>query len=133
MSTDALENLVKIGKLKAEPPRADELAGLRKSGLDRLQDAQNEQLAYASRFDLAYNAAHALALCALRRKGYRSENRYIVFQVLPHTTGLSTWRVLDKAHHQRNLAEYEGYLEVDEQLLEDLIVATQQLAALTSD
>lgn len=33
----------------------------------------------------AYNAAHAAALTALRSHGYRSENRYMVFQRLTHT------------------------------------------------
>jgi hypothetical protein len=40
-----------------------------------------------------------------------------------------TWRVLAKAHERRNLAEYEGYLERDEQLLADVISATRALAA----
>ena len=79
-----------------------------------------------SRFDLAYNAAHALALAALRWHGYRSDNnRYVVFQVLPHTLKLKTgvWRILDKCHHMRNVAEYEGHLDVDDQLLNELIHA----------
>jgi hypothetical protein len=43
------------------------------------------------RFDLAYNAAHALALAALRWNGYRLNNsRYIVFQALPHTLELDS-------------------------------------------
>ncbi len=81
--------------------------------MSRLADAQNAKLAYDSRFGLVYNAAHALALYALRRMGYRAEHRYLVFQVLPETTGLAAghWRVLAKAHEKRNLAEYEGYLE----------------------
>ncbi|MCS3359760.1 hypothetical protein [Xanthomonas translucens] len=58
-------------------------------------------------------------------KGYRANNRYIVFQVLPHTLGLGpeVWRVLDKCHHQLNVAEYEGELYVSERLVLDLIVA----------
>ncbi len=87
-------------------------------------------LALESRFDLAYNAAHALCLAALRRKGYRASNRYIVFQVLPHTLGLGpeVWRVLDKCHNTRNLGEYEGLLDVDARLVADLITATQAVA-----
>jgi hypothetical protein len=83
-----------------------------------------------SRFDLAYNAAHALSLAALRRKGYRAGNRYIVFQVLPQTLGLGpeVWRVLDKCHNTRNLGEYEGLLDVDERLVQDLVTATQAVA-----
>lgn len=59
---------------------------------------------------------------------YRPDNsRYIVFQVLPHTLNLDSavWRVLDKCHYMRNVAEYEGYLEIDDQLLKDLIDAAQ--------
>jgi hypothetical protein len=100
------------------------------SGFARLLDARNAALALESRFDLAYNAAHALCLAALRRVGYRPANRYIVFQVLPHTLGLGSevWRVLDKCHNTRNLGEYEGLMEVDDRLLSDLINATQQVA-----
>ncbi len=126
-----LENLSGPGKpLKAEATDANEFAGLLRSGLARLKDAGNTTLALESRFDLAYNAAHSLSLAALRRLGYRAGNRYIVFQVLPHTLGLGpeVWRVLDKCHNTRNLGEYEGLLEVDERLVKDLITATQVVA-----
>ena len=96
----------------------------------RLHDAQNTTLALESRFDLAYNAAHAMCLAALRRMGYRASNRYIVFQVLPHTLGLGpeVWRVLDKCHNTRNLGEYEGMLDVDERLVKDLVAATEAVS-----
>lgn len=128
---DALENLAGPGKpLKREPEDAQETAGLVRSALARLNDAQNEALSLESRFDLAYNAAHALCLAALRKKGYRSSNRYIVFQVLPHTLSLGpeVWRVLDKCHNTRNLGEYEGMLDVDDRLVADLITATLAVA-----
>ena len=127
----ALDNLSGLGKpLKAEAPDATEIAGLLRTGVARLNDARNAALALESRFDLAYNAAHALCLAGLRRSGYRSGNRYIVFQVLPHTLGLGpeVWRVLDKCHNARNLGEYEGLLDVDERLVKDLITATQAVA-----
>ena len=94
-----------------------------RSGRVRLKDAQNTALSLESRFDLAYNAAHALSLAALRWHGYRSENRYQVFQCLTHTLQLppTQWRVLDQAHRKRNLAEYEGDLDVDEALVEALL------------
>ena len=65
-----------------------------------------------SRFDLAYNAAHALCLAALRHSAYRAANRYIVFQVRPHTLGLGpeVWRVLAHSHGLHNRAEYEAIL-----------------------
>jgi len=131
MTSPELENLARIGKLKRELPAAHELSGLLASGERRLEDARRTDLAFDSRFDLGYNAAHSLALYALRRMGYRSDNRYLVFQVLPHTLGLSAaqWRVLAKAHEQRNLAEYEGHLEHDEHLLVDMLVAAESLLA----
>ena len=86
--------------LKVEPPDAKEFAGLKRSGHARLNDALNTGLSLEGRFDLAYNAAHALCLAALRRRGFRPANRYIVFQVLPHTLGLGpeVWRVMSKCH-----------------------------------
>lgn len=134
MSIQALDNLVKIGKLKAEPGTRAEFDGLVDSARKRLADARNESLAEESRFDLAYNAAHALALAALRQKGYRSENRYIVFQALVHTVGMDapTSRVLSKAHNERNLAEYEGRSEIDEQLLKELIQSATKLEAVVA-
>lgn len=127
MTSSPLDNLVRIGKLKAEPPAQAEFDGLVRSGLVRLRDAENATLSLESRFDLAYNAAHALSLAALRWHGYRSENRYLVFQSLTHTLVLDAaqWRVLDQAHNKRNLAEYEG--DVDDALVEALIRAAQRL------
>ena len=87
--TSPFENLSGPGKpLRAEPPDAREFAGLKRSGHARLKDAQNTALSLEGRFDLAYNAAHALCLAALRWHGYRSGNRYIVFHLLPYTLEL---------------------------------------------
>jgi hypothetical protein len=131
MTSAELENLARIGKLRREPASQDEIDGLLRSGDARLNDAANLSLSLDSRFDLAYNAAHALALAALRRLGYRSLSRFLVFQTLPHTLGLpaATWRVLAKGHDVRNLAEYEGGLEVDERLVTDLIEAAKEVQA----
>lgn len=61
-----------------------------------------------------HNASHALSLAALRKLGYRSENRYTVFQCLPHTLQLpaADWRVLAACYRRRNVAEYEGNSEI---------------------
>lgn len=90
MTSPELERLANLGHLKREPPARAELEGLIRSGSLRLTDARNEDLSPESRFVLAYNAAHALALAALRAKGYRSDKRYFVFQALPHTLGTPT-------------------------------------------
>lgn len=129
--TSPLENLAGPGKpLAAEPADEAEIAGLLRSGHARLKDANNDSLSLDSRFDLAYNAAHALCLAALRRHGFRPRHRFIVFQSLPHTLGLGpeVWRVLAKAHELRNLAEYEGHAEVGERLVKDVIAACEAVA-----
>jgi hypothetical protein len=125
----ALANLAKIGKLKQEPPDARERAGLLRSATVRLQDAKQATLSLESRFDLAYNAAHSAALAALRAQGYRSENRYLVFQCLEHTLGFKPqqWLLLDQAHKKRNLAEYEGDLDVTAGFVNELVALVTTL------
>ena len=117
--------------MRKEAPDAKEVAGLEQSGLRRLADAEKQANSVESRFDLAYNAAHALCLAALRRAGYRATNRYIVFQVLPHTLGLGpeVRRVLARCHDLRNRGEYAGDLYVDERLLTAPIDACKTVAA----
>jgi hypothetical protein len=135
MNDSQLDNLVRIGQLKVEPPAEGELDGLLVSGVRRLADAERTELSLESRFDLAYNAAHALALAALRFRGYRSESRYLVFQCLQHTIDLPNeqWRVLDDAHRRRNLSEYEGATNVDEQLVAALLRVAREVAKRVDD
>lgn len=74
-SPSPLDRLAGPGNVLAkEPPDAKEFAGLVRSGLARLKDAQNEANSLDSRFDLAYSAAHALCLAALGTtdSGHRS-------------------------------------------------------------
>jgi hypothetical protein len=54
----------------------------------------------------------------------------LVFQCLEHTVGLPNeqWRVLDQAHRKRNLAEYEGHVDVDGALLEALLRVSRELS-----
>ena len=123
------------GPLTTEPVDKDEFIGLRTSGIVRLQDATNISMSLESQFDLAYNAAHAICLAALRWHGYRAKHRYIVFQVLPHTLGVGpeVWRILAKAHDTRNLGEYEGHQNLDERLVTDLITAVHSIAEKVND
>ena len=124
-----MNNLVKLGQLKNEAETTEEISGLFDSGRKRLTDAKNAGLSLESRFDLAYNAAHALSLAALRMAGYQSENRYLVFQCLQHTLEFPNekWRVLDQAHRKRNIADYEGMLDIEENLVEALIRVTEEV------
>lgn len=129
MPFERLDNLVKIGQLKAESPARAEFDGLVRSAVSRIKDAENESLSIESRFDLAYNAAHAFALAALRYHGYRSENRFMVFQALQDTVNLpaAQWRVLDQAHKKRNLTEYEGNVDVDAKLVGAVIRVAREV------
>lgn len=135
MGHPQLDNLARIGKLKTEPAAESELRGLVRSGTRRLDDAARTDLSLDSRFDLAYNAAHALALAALRFHGYRSDSRYLVFQCLQHTLDLPAeqWRVLDQAHRKRNIAEYEGEMDIDEQLIAALLRVAREVAKRVTD
>ena len=118
MSLPPLDNLVRIGELKTEPPAQAEFDGLVRSGQVRLADAAHSGLSLESRFDLAYNAAHSLSLAAMRRHGHRSDHRCRVLQCCLHTRGpdVTQWRVLEQAHRKRHLAGYERDLDVDEAL-----------------
>ncbi len=124
-----LEALVTSGSLKRESGDQQEFDGLARSGGVRLDDAGIAALSLESRFDLAYHAAHALALAALRWHGYRCDNRYLVFQCLPHTlgVGVEVWRVLSHCHNLRNRGEYEGVLDINPALVEELIRAGETI------
>ena len=108
-----LDNLFQIKQLKKEAVDKREFNGLVKSAIDRLNDATNKSLSYSSRFDLAYSAAHGLALAALRATGYRLDKSYLVFLCLAYTTELNkvTISLLSKCHEKCNLAEYEGSMK----------------------
>src|SRR3954451_20651143 len=130
-SPSPLDRLAGPGNVLAtEAPDAREFDGLVRSGLARLHDAENDANSLESRFDLAYGAAHALCLVALRHHGFRPSKRYIVFQVLPDTLALGpeVWRVLSKCHDMRNRTEYEGALDVDDRLVSDLVAACRKVA-----
>lgn len=129
MPSPELESLVTIGRLKREPPIREEYDGLLQNAAVRLEDARKDDLHTETRFDLAYAAAHSLAVAALRRLGYRSENRQVVFRALAHTLGIPApiWRLLAKCHDLRNQRDYEGLEAVEERLVEDLFAAAEGL------
>ena len=131
--TSPLERLAgPKGPLVAEPPDAREFAALCHSAEDNLSEARRPDIKLGARFLLAYAAAHGYCLAALRHKGFRAHHRYIVFQALPHTLGVGPeiWNVLSKAHDRRNLAEYEGHIEASEALVQGILKACENVAAL---
>jgi len=80
LSLPELDNLVRIGQLKAEPRNAQEVARMLAMAQTRLSDAKLNNLSLEGRFTSAYNSAH----------------------------------------QKRNLAEYEGYLEVEESTVAEM-------------
>lgn len=123
MTSPELDDLVKINKLKAEPGDQKEFDGWVRSAAMRLKDAQHDAVSIEGRFDPAYNAAHSLALAALRWQGYRSDSRYLVFQCLPHTLQLDkkSMQLLNRYHVARNRIEYHGQFDISESMLAELI------------
>ncbi len=129
MTLKELDNLVKIKTLKTEPPDQDEFDKMIKSAKRCLNDAEVDGLSDEGKFSSTYTAAHLLSLAAMRWHGYRSNNRFQVFQCLIHTIGIdeAKCRMLNKCHNLRNVAEYEGHLEITPQILEELISITKGL------
>ncbi len=129
MGSDALVNLARIGQLKIQIFDIAEFQRMLMQARTRCADAQLPHVSVDGRFASIYGAAHAAALAALRWHGYRSENRFTVFQCLTHTLGWPAhrWRVLDAAHQKRNLAEYEGFLDIEESMVNEMIQLVQDL------
>ena len=128
-----LKNLERIGSLVAEATSHSEIQRLLSLADASLSGAQTKSLAVEPRFQLAYGAAHHLALAGLRANNYRTASReghrMLVFQVLPHSVGLdpATARTLDRAHRKRNELEYTGAVDVPESETNDLIAAVRML------
>lgn len=138
MSSSAknLENLVRAKLLKPEPTSKQEIVRLLASAEEQLRDSRTASLSAASRFALAYNASHALALAALRAEGYRPStalgHRKVVFHVLETTAGAEPklWRALDRYHDRRNAAEYEGAPSATDAEAEDIVKLAGELQRL---
>ena len=134
--TSKLANLARAGQLAAEPTSAEEIGRLLKGAEGQLRDSRTASLGAPSRFILAYGAAHALALAALRAAGYRpvasKGHRKIIFQLLESTAGASTelWLALDRYHDRRNAAEYEAAPPASEAEAKDLVELTAKLLKL---
>jgi hypothetical protein len=111
----SLENLLKIGQLKAHPPDADEIDRLLAAAERNLRDAHATGISAETRFDAAYKAIMQSALAAMMMHGYRPDtnrpgHHMTVVQSLPQTIGLESKRVivLDALRRKRNIADYTG-------------------------
>ena len=110
-----LENLARIGKLKAHAADEREITRLLESADRALKDASVAELSTDSRLELAYRALMQAALAAMLASGYRpatSEpgHHQVVIQALPKTIGMAAERVqvLDAYRKARNQSDYRG-------------------------
>jgi hypothetical protein len=110
-----LENLLRIGKLKAHAAEEGEIARLLESADRGLKDASIAGLSSDSCLDLAYRALMQAALAAVMANGYRpatSEpgHHQLLIQALPKTIGVAPERiqVLEAYRKARNQMDYRG-------------------------
>ncbi|MBE0575169.1 MAG: DNA-binding protein [Desulfuromonadales bacterium] len=108
-----LENLLKIGQLKAHSTDRLEVGRLLEAARRNLTDAEVEAISLETRFDAAYKVIMQVALVALLANGYRADSRghhQLMIQSLPLTVGMSKDRmlVLDAMRRKRNAADYLG-------------------------
>lgn len=129
----SLENLLKIGQLKAHPPDAREIEQLLLAARRNIRDARITSISAETRFDAAYKAIMQSALAALMMHGCRPDtnrpgHHMTVVQSLPLTIGIENKRivVLDALRRQRNVADYTGD-DVDESTAEHCIAEAEQL------
>lgn len=129
----SLDNLLKIGLVKAHPPDAEEIGRLLDAAARNLADARVEAISAETRFDAAYKAIMQASLAAMMANGYRPDtnkpgHHQTVVQSLGLTIGLSADRiqVLDTLRRKRNLADYTGD-EVDGSSVVHCIEAAKRL------
>jgi uncharacterized protein (UPF0332 family) len=126
-----LENLLKIGHLKAHSTDRLEVGRLIEAARRNLTDAEVESISLETRFDAAYKVIMQVALVALLANGYRADSRghhQLMIQSLPLTVGMSKDRmlVLDAMRRKRNAADYLGN-DVDRVSVEVCIAQAREL------
>jgi uncharacterized protein (UPF0332 family) len=129
----SLENLLKIGRLKAHPPDAREIEQLLAAARRNLADARVTSISAETRFDAAYKSIMQSSLAALMMHGYRpdtnqSGHHMTAIQSLPLTVEIDKKRVivLDALRRQRNVNSYSGD-DIDESTAEHCIAEGQHL------
>ena len=129
----SLENLLKIGQLKAHAAEAIEIERLFSAARRNLRDARVTSISPETRFDAAYKAIMQSALAALMMRGYRPDtnrpgHHMTVIQTLPLSIGLDAKRiiVLDTLRRQRNVADYTGD-DFDETTAQHCIAEAERL------
>ena len=128
-----MQNLLKIGQLKAHPPDAAEVQQLLAAAARNLADARVTTISPETRFDAAYKAMMQAALAALMAHGYRPDtnrpgHHVTVVQGLTLTIGLAPARVtvIDTLRRKRNLSDYTGE-DIDDSSVEHCIAEADRL------
>jgi len=110
-----LDNLLRIGKVKAHAADKVEIGRLLASAERALADAGVPGLSADTRLDAAYRALLQAALVAMLANGYRpatseSGHHQTLIQALPKTAGVAAdrTRVLDGYRAARNQSDYRG-------------------------
>lgn len=110
-----LENLLRLGKLKAHTVTKIEIQRLLAAAEQGLGDAGVPGLSASTRLDVAYRAIMQAALIAMPANGYRPAtgepgHHQVLIQAMPKTLGLSgdRVRVLGGFRVARNQSDYEG-------------------------
>ena len=132
-----LQNLLKIGRLKAHAPTPAELQRLLAAAGRNIADSQVDSVSDETRFDAAYKAIMQCALAAMLAGGYRPStnepgHHQTLIQSLPLTLGVpnETWVVLDALRRKRNASDYSGDLVEPEMRAEATVQATALLNTL---
>jgi hypothetical protein len=130
-----LENLLRIGKLKAHAVKKVEIERLLLAAERALRDAGIETNGADTRFGLAYRGIIQVAMAAMLCNGYRpatSEpgHHQLLIQSLPKSAGIDPARVvlLDTMRTLRNKADYSGDPVSDAVALEALDEARRLVA-----
>jgi hypothetical protein len=120
-----LENLLRIGKLRAHAVTRIEVERLLVAAEQAIGDAAVPGLSASTRLDVAYRAIMQAALVAMLANGYRpatgeAGHHQVLIQALPKTLGLSPERVqvLGAFRVVRNQSDYEGTPVSDAMALE---------------
>lgn len=110
-----LDNLLRIGKLKAHAATSVEIDRLLSAADRALADAGYEALSSVSRFATAYRAIIQASMAAMLANGYRPStsepgHHQVLIQALAITADISPVRVrlLDALRMVRNRLEYSG-------------------------
>lgn len=111
----SLENLARIGRLKAHVPVRGDIVKLLNAAARNLRDAANSDNSNANRYTCAYTAIMQCAQVALYANGFRpstseSGHHMTMVQSLVHSIGLPAQRmqVLDALRRKRNVIDYVG-------------------------